>query len=133
MPTQNLSRIRRSNLLIILREFTDSERAAGHSAVGVMGRLAEKLQIKGSALSQIAATEDARSFRNIGDNLAQQIERLSDKEPGWMDEYHGNVDDPAELAFLENARAAWRATNAAGRRALMKLAKNGFVDEAQLK
>ena len=50
-----------------------------------------------------------------------------------MVEYHGDVDDPAELAFLEKARAAWLATDAAGRRALMKLAKNGFVEQAQLK
>lgn len=127
MTAENISRTRRNNFLIIIREFSESELASGQSSVGMMGRLAEKLQMKASALSQIKGDETARSFRNIGDAQAAQIEKLSGKPKGWMDQAHEGADlNPAEIAFLELAKQAWRGADAKGRRALMKAAKQGF-------
>lgn len=128
MTAENISRIRRSNFLLIIREFSESELASGQSPVGMMGRLAEKLQMKASALSQIKGDETARSFRNIGDAQASQIEKLSGKSKGWMDQHHDGDDiNPAEIAFLELAKKAWRSADAKGRRAMMRAARQGFT------
>lgn len=126
MDSQNVNRNRRNNLLIIMREFSERELAAGESPVGMLGRIAVQLGLSAGGLSQFKG--DAKgTARNIGDAAAAQIESKSGKPKGWMDEDHGgDAINPAEAAFIELARATWRATDAKGRRQLLHLAKRGF-------
>ena len=87
-------------------------------AKGLEQACAATLQISPSLWSQI------KSARPIGDKLARQIEMLSDKPIGWLDESRKDAaPTSAESAFLELALAAWRATNSAGRKALREQLK----------
>jgi hypothetical protein len=126
MDSENVNRNRRNNLLIIIREFSERELAAGESPVGMLGRIAKQLGLSAGGLSQFKG--DAKgTARNIGDAAAAQIESKSGKPKGWMDADHGgDAINPAENAFIELARTAWRTTDAKGRRQLMQLAKRGF-------
>ncbi|WP_457282298.1 hypothetical protein [Polaromonas sp. P5_D5] len=126
MDSENVNRNRRNNLLIIIREFSEKELAAGESPVGMLGRIARQLGLSAGGLSQFKG--DAKgTARNIGDAAAAQIESKSGKPKGWMDTDHGgDAINPAENAFIELARIAWRTTDAKGRRLLMQLAKRGF-------
>jgi hypothetical protein len=128
MVTENINRNRRNNLLIIIRELSEKELAAGESPVGLLGRIATHLGLSAGGLSQFKG--DAKgTARNIGDAAAAQIEVKSGKPKGWMDVDHGgDAINPAETAFIELARAAWRATDAKGRRRLLQQAKLGFND-----
>ena len=65
-----------------------------------------------------------KSSRPIGDKLARQIERHCGKPAGWLDEARTS-DQPSatERAFMALALAAWRAANAAQRRALREQLK----------
>lgn len=127
MSTSKITRTRRNNLLLLIREYTDQELAAGRSSVGLMGRFAEALGVSPAGLSQFKGDESASSTRNIGDAAAAQIESRMGKPHGWMDTDHGaDAINPAEIAFLEKAREAWRTTDSKGRRHLMQLAKREF-------
>ncbi len=45
-----------------------------------------------------------------------------------MDQNHDGDDiNPAEIAFLELAKNAWRTADAKGRRAMMRVARQGFT------
>lgn len=71
------------------------------------------------------AGSQIKSARPIGDKLARQIEMLSDKPVGWLDEPRKDAAPTSvEAAFLELALAAWRATNSAGRKALREQLKS---------
>lgn len=130
MPNLDINRTRRNNLLIIIREYSERELAAGGSPVGMLGRLAIELGLSAGGLSQFKGDAQG-SGRNIGDAAAAQIESKSGKPKGWMDEDHGgDAINPAENAFIELARAAWRTTDAKGRRQLMQLAKRYFDVQA---
>ncbi len=60
-----------------------------------------------------------KASRPIGDKLARQIEARCAKPTEWLGELRNPaVQSQAEVAFLELATAAWRATNSIGRRAL---------------
>ena len=116
------SRIRRENLLLLLREFSERQLAQGVAAKGIELAFAASLEISASTLSQL------KSSRNMGDKRAAQLERHAGLDAGWMDEKHlEGTASPGELAFLEFARLAWRGTDAKGRRSLMQLAKRKFV------
>lgn len=126
MESPDINRTRRNNLLIIIREYSERELAAGQSPVGMLGRLAKELGLSAGGLSQFKGDANG-SGRNIGDAAAAQIESRLGKPKGWMDEDHGgDAFNPAENAFIEMARSAWRSTDAKGRRQLMQLAKRGF-------
>ena len=115
------NRLRRENLLRLLREFTQAQLALGVAAKGIEQAFATHLEVSPSTLSQL------KSSRNMGDKIASQIERHAGKAPGWMDAEHmGVVSTPGESAFIELARLAWRATDAKGRMSLMRLAKSRF-------
>ena len=115
------SRLRRENLLRLLREFSEAQLALGVAAKGIEQAFATYLEVSPSTLSQL------KSSRNMGDKVASQIERHAGKEPGWMDAEHvGVMSTPGESAFIELARLAWRATDAKGRRSLVRLAKSRF-------
>lgn len=127
MSTLNIPRTRRNNLLLLIREFTEAEHAAGRSPLGLMGRCADSLGLSAGGLSQFKGEEGGASYRNIGDAVAAQLESRMGKPKGWMDLDHGgDTINPAEIAFLEKARDAWRSTDAKGRRHLAQLAKRAF-------
>jgi hypothetical protein len=57
--------------------------------------------------------------RPIGDKLARQIEVMTGRPGGWLDEARKDASPtPAETAFLELALTAYRATNSDGRKLL---------------
>ena len=121
------NRLRRENLLRLLREFTEAQLALGVPAKGIELAFAASLEMSPSTLSQL------KSSRNMGDKMTAQIEQHAGKQPGWMDAEHMGVrtdviSTPGESAFIELARMAWRATDAKGRRTLMRLAKTRFAD-----
>jgi hypothetical protein len=109
----NITLTRRRNVLALFQMFAEKALAAGESPKGLEQAFAAVLQISPSMWSQIKAS------RPIGDKLARQIEVLSDKATGWLDEPRKpEALSAAETAFLELALVAFRNANAAGRKAL---------------
>ena len=109
----NITLARRRNALALFQEYAEKSLAAGAAPKGLEQSFAAALQISPSMWSQI------KSARPIGDKLARQIEAASGRPCGWLDEARKDASPtPAEAAFADLALAAYRATNAAGRRAL---------------
>jgi hypothetical protein len=114
----NTTLIRRQNALALFQAHAEKAMAAGAAPKGLEQAFAATLQISPSMWSQIKAS------RPIGDKLARQIESLCAKPAGWLDERQKDAaPTPAETAFMDLALAAWRATNAAGRKALREQLK----------
>lgn len=114
----NLTVTRRQNVLALFQTYAEKQLAGGTPPKGLEQAFAATLQISPSMWSQI------KSARPIGDKLARQIESLCDQPAGWLDEARVTSGPSAtEQAFLDLALAAWRATNAAGRRALRQQLK----------
>ncbi|MGF6351948.1 hypothetical protein [Variovorax sp. W2I14] len=112
MPNTTVAR--RRNVLALHRRFLEGAIAAGLPAKGLDQSFAKKIEISPSMWSQI------KSARPIGDNLARQIERHCEVEPGWLDKEDrpSEVPDAAEERFIAAAREAWRTANAKGKREL---------------
>lgn len=112
MPNTTVAR--RRNVLALHRRFLEGAVAAGLPAKGLDQAFAKKIEISPSMWSQI------KSSRPIGDNLARQIERHCDVEPGWLDKEDrpSEVPDAAEERFIAAAREAWRTANAKGKKEL---------------
>lgn len=109
----NLTIARRQNVLALFQDHAEKALAQGASPKGLEQAFAATLQISPSMWSQI------KSSRPIGDKLARQIEAMTGRPGGWLDEARkSSTPTPAEVAFLDLALAAYRATNAAGRKAL---------------
>jgi len=117
--TENVTLIRRSNMLALYQDYAREQLARGESAKGLEQAFAATLEISPSTWSQI------KSSRPIGDKLARQIEQHAGKAAGWLDEAHGEraMPDAAEERFLELARSAWRQANAKGKRELARMLK----------
>ncbi len=114
----NITLTRRRNALSLFQDYAEKALAAGGSPRGLEQSFAATLQVSPSMWSQI------KSSRPIGDKLARQIESMTGKPRGWLDEARKAASPtPAETAFLELALAAWRATNSAGRKALREQMK----------
>lgn len=104
---------RRRNAQALFQAYAESAVAAGASPKGIEQAFAAHVEISPSMWSQV------KSSRPIGDKLARQIERHCGKPAGWLDEERAPAGlSPAEQQFLALALAAWRATNADGRKAL---------------
>lgn len=104
---------RRQNALALFQDYAEKALASGAPPKGLEQAFAARLQISPSMWSQI------KSSRPIGDKLARQIETLCARPAGWLDTARAKAGpSAAEMAFLELALAAYRATNAAGRKAL---------------
>ncbi len=116
LHTQHVSNItvaRRQNALALFQGYAEKALAKGASPKGLEQAFAATLQISPSMWSQI------KSSRPIGDKLARQIDAMTGRPAGWLDaKRQDSSPTPAETAFLELALAAYRATNAQGRRAL---------------
>lgn len=112
-PVSNITVIRRQNALALFKAYAEKALAAGASPKGLEQAFAATLEISPSMWSQI------KSSRPIGDKLARQIEQHCGKVAGWLDEERAVEGlTPAEQQFLDLALRAWRASNAAGRKAL---------------
>ncbi len=109
----NTTLTRRQNALALFQDYAEKALASGTAPKGLEQAFAATLQISPSMWSQI------KSSRPIGDKLARQIESACGKPGGWLDELRKDAaPSAAEMAFVELALAAWRATNSAGRKAL---------------
>ena len=117
----NITVTRRQNALALFQAYAEKALAEGSSPKGLEQAFAASLQISPSMWSQI------KSSRPIGDKLARQIEKHRGKSQGWLDEAREDrTPTPAEKAFLELALAAWRSTNAAGRKELRAVLKTSI-------
>ena len=122
-PHPSIHEIRRDNLLTLLVEFTAARLAQGEPSKGVEVMFAEHLGVSRVTLSHM------KGIRNISDKMAEQIEKKTAHEPGWLDHPRTNVaPSPGLQAFLALAGSVWQAGNAAERRRLMRMAKGGFVE-----
>lgn len=112
--SENLTIIRRRNMLALYQEYAARQLAAGAGAKGLEQAFAATLEISPSTWSQI------KSSRPIGERLARQIEQHAGKPAGWLDDEHeeAQAPDAAEERFVELARRAWRHANAKGKREL---------------
>ena len=111
----NITVTRRHNVLALFQEFAAARLAAGEPAKGMEQAFAAHLQVSPSMWSQVKAS------RPISDKLARQVEALTRRKAGWLDEEHGPaMPDAAEERFIEAARAAWRAANAQGKREMLR-------------
>lgn len=117
---------RRRNALALFHAYAEKALAGGAAPKGLEQAFAASLQISPSMWSQIKAA------RPIGDKLARQIEVLTAKPAGWMDESReAALLTSGERAFLDLSLRAWRATNSAGRKHLrtsMTAIANGAAD-----
>lgn len=111
----DLTTVRRRNLLALFQANAESALARGELPKGMDQRFAAVLQISPSMWSQL------KRSRPLGDKLARQIERLTDRPEGWLDESRetGGMTE-AERAFVELALALYRASGAKGRRELRR-------------
>ena len=104
---------RRRNVLALFQAFAEKAVATGAAPKGLEQAFAVQLEISPSMWSQI------KSSRPIGDKLARQIEQHCGQPAGWLDEEREAAGlSPGEQQFLAIALAAFRATNADGRKAL---------------
>lgn len=109
----NITVARRQNALALFQDYAEKALAKGASPKGLEQAFAATLQISPSMWSQI------KSSRPIGDKLARQIEAMTGRPSGWLDDERVAVlPTAAEAAFLELALTAYRSANAAGRKAL---------------
>lgn len=116
--SDNTTVTRRQNALALFQAHAEKALASGAPPKGLEQAFAATLQISPSMWSQI------KSSRPIGDKLARQIEILNGRPAGWLDEAQARAaPTAAELAFMELALTAFRATNSAGRKALREQLK----------
>ena len=112
-PVANTTLTRRQNALALFQAHAEQALVAGAAPKGLEQAFAATLQISPSMWSQI------KSSRPVGDKLARQIEVACGKASGWLDTASVAAQPTAaEQAFLELALAAYRSTNASGRKAL---------------
>ncbi len=120
----NITITRRQNAQALFQAYAERALAAGAPPKGLEQAFAATIQVSPSMWSQI------KSSRPIGDKLARQIEQLSHKPRGWLDELRDEVTpSAAERAFLDLALKAWRETNSAGRRELREALKSASSSE----
>ena len=114
--TDNITIIRRRNVLHQFQLFAAKQTQAGEAPSGLGGEFAKQLQVSLSFWSQL------KNQRPISDAVAQQIERHLGLEDGWMSMAHDvQVPDEREDAFIALARTRWQSANAKQKRELLRL------------
>lgn len=114
--------IRRQNLLSLYAQFVANaqKKDSAGSMFGIDKQFADHIQIANSSLSAMK-----KGSRNIGPRLARQIEAISKKPRGWLDQEHSH--DKASLQeveldrFLKLAKRAFKKADAEGKKRLMEL------------
>jgi hypothetical protein len=116
--SEDIHSVRRANLLILLREFSQARIASGEPTNGTEKAFAEQLQVSKSLLSQL------KTSRPISDANAKQIEALCKKNANWLSVIHDEEmprPAPGEEAFVALARAAYRSASKDARAKLRAL------------
>lgn len=109
----NITVTRRERLHVLLSEFVQAQAVQGVPPKGLEQSFAAVLQVSPSLLSQI------KKSRPISDKVARQIEVACRVSNGWLDQpVENSGPDPAEEAFIEMARQAWRKANSKQKRLL---------------
>ena len=122
----NITVARRQNALALFQDYAEKALAQGTPPKGLEQAFAATLQISPSMWSQI------KSSRPIGDKLARQIEAMTGRPSGWLDDERVAVSPTAaEAAFLELALTAYRSANAGGRKALREQLQESLRKAAQ--
>jgi hypothetical protein len=106
--TEDIHGVRRANLLLLLREFSQARIASGEPTNGTEKAFAEQLQVSKSLLSQL------KTSRPISDANAKQIEARCKKSAGWLSVIRSEEAPRLALgeeAFIALARAAYRNAN----------------------
>ena len=114
----DLSQVRRANAVTLFRQFAEVRMRAGIPPKGLEQAFAELLQVSPSLGSQL------KRSRPIVEKRARQIVAACRLAHGWLDEDRpGDGLTPGEQQFLGLALAAWRRTDAAGRKRLKALVR----------
>lgn len=104
----DIAQIRRTNLLKLFSEFVAERQIAepGASLAGMDKSFAEQIQIDNTYFSRMKT-----GGRQVNNRLARQIESLTKRPSGWLDELHESEETPKGLArFLELAEKAYMAS-----------------------
>lgn len=117
--------VRRKNLHALYKQFTLKRVGAGESPLGVAGEFAQAIDVANSTLSALKG--EGKSVRNIGDRLARQIESRLGLASGWLDEDHGEPEEPspAQEKFIEAAREWYQRASSKERREMLHRFKGG--------
>lgn len=117
----NTTARRRHNLLALVKQHEERQVAAGDK-VAMSASFAASIGMHVSLVSHL------KNARPISDKNARQIESRLALAAGWMDQVHDEVPPPtpAEQHFLDLCLRAYRATNAKGRRELLKTMSSGL-------
>ena len=121
----DLPEIRRSNLLHLFSEHVTQRMAHSPSQQisGLDREFAALIQVHNTYFSGMKS-----GARTIGDKLARQVETLSKKCPGWLDEPR-EVDQSADLRkFLQLAQKVYLAVPAA-RKDLTKILRDAMKQQ----
>jgi hypothetical protein len=119
-PVTDQHHVRRNNAHAAFQAFAEERLASGHAPKGLEQAFAELLEISPALWSMTKS-----GSRPMSDKLARQFEVRLGKPVGWMDEEresHGLTQ--AEQHTVALALAAYRRTNAEGRRRLRALLKD---------
>ena len=115
-----LHHTRRNNALAAFQTFAEGRMAAGHPPKGLEQAFAQVLEISPAMWSMTKS-----GSRPMSDKLARQFEAKLGHPPGWMDEERAPQGlTPAEQHTMALALAAYRRTNADGKRRLRALLKD---------
>ena len=115
-----LHHTRRNNALAAFQTFAESRMAAGHPPKGLEQAFAQVLEISPAMWSMTKS-----GSRPMSDKLARQFEAQLGHPAGWMDEeLEPQGLTPAEQHTMALALAAYRRTNADGKRRLRALLKD---------
>ena len=111
--------IRRLNALALFQTFAEERITAGDPPKGLEAAWAARIGVSSATWSMAKS-----GARPLGDKLARQIEHLSGKEAGWLDEEREPTGlTPAEQQFLALALKTYRGTNSDGRKKLRQWLK----------
>jgi plasmid maintenance system antidote protein VapI len=119
MPIDN-AQIRHQNFMILYRRFRDANSHLPER--GMLKMFAEHIGLSDRYLSHIKCNR-----KNIGNNVARNLEEALGLPHGWMDREHAKDialtedGDDAEKMFLETAKTLYRSDPEGTRRAIMEL------------
>ncbi len=105
----DVAQIRRANLLKLFSDFVADRQShdPGAALAGMDKAFASLIQIDNTYFSRMKT-----GSRQVNNNLARQIETLTNKPKGWLDEVHASEAPKGLTRFLELAEKAYLASPA---------------------